>query len=365
MFQTMASRAKEVTKLIQDAILKICSQYVEFQKSLEIDGIICLSPGEFHPDIVVKMHRTVLQPKFKELASDWHADVSTVSPIESPDPPAPMTYNYELYNPHPRLHTSGSKSELPSQTFQDGGSQSSYTTEEGQVQSTNEIRNVKRKMIMDYNTPTPTPEKHAKMDHIEQITIEQDNYEDNEYTDDVNLDDSQSGIASNIGDIAREYQTADLESKEVRFGNISNPGEKHTLGTGKEAKIEEYAVEMDSNIYDMKHTSYSDSITPYRKDGSPQSHSDLTHNTIGNSTKSYTGATYQCELCHKIFNKSSVYKRHLKVHSGLKPYVCEICSKGFNRKDVLQRHIKLCHSTQISTNVPNIVPKIEIIEDHD
>ncbi|CAH1777374.1 unnamed protein product [Owenia fusiformis] len=50
----------EVTKLIQDAILDICTQHVSFEKSLDIDAIVCLSTAS-RGDIVVKMHRTVMQ----------------------------------------------------------------------------------------------------------------------------------------------------------------------------------------------------------------------------------------------------------------------------------------------------------------
>ncbi|CAH1776982.1 unnamed protein product, partial [Owenia fusiformis] len=51
-----------LSKMIQDAILKLCTQNMTFQNSLEIDGIICVSRGETTHDVVIKMHRTIVKP---------------------------------------------------------------------------------------------------------------------------------------------------------------------------------------------------------------------------------------------------------------------------------------------------------------
>ncbi|CAH1777357.1 unnamed protein product, partial [Owenia fusiformis] len=59
----MGSSTAVLTQLIQDAVLKLCTQNVVFTKSLEIDGIICVSPGDEAKEIVVKMHRTIMKPE--------------------------------------------------------------------------------------------------------------------------------------------------------------------------------------------------------------------------------------------------------------------------------------------------------------
>lgn len=55
-----------------------------------------------------------------------------------------------------------------------------------------------------------------------------------------------------------------------------------------------------------------------------------------------TGIRQECGVCHKVFG--SIYKlsRHLRTHTGEKPYVC-FCGDRFSRSDVLRIHQKSKH----------------------
>ncbi|CAH1777318.1 unnamed protein product [Owenia fusiformis] len=50
-------------KDIQDSVLKLCLERLKSDRTIEIDGIICISHGKQENNIVVKMHRTILKPK--------------------------------------------------------------------------------------------------------------------------------------------------------------------------------------------------------------------------------------------------------------------------------------------------------------
>ncbi|CAH1776842.1 unnamed protein product [Owenia fusiformis] len=54
----MATDTALLTKLIQDAVQKLCMQHVHSSTMVEIDGIICVSPIN-ERDIVIKMHKTL------------------------------------------------------------------------------------------------------------------------------------------------------------------------------------------------------------------------------------------------------------------------------------------------------------------
>lgn len=38
---------------------------------------------------------------------------------------------------------------------------------------------------------------------------------------------------------------------------------------------------------------------------------------------------YECPECHKVFAESKILRRHLKIHSPIKPHRCPECSMSF------------------------------------
>ena len=41
---------------------------------------------------------------------------------------------------------------------------------------------------------------------------------------------------------------------------------------------------------------------------------------------------HQCSICDKKFNHTSNLRKHLIMHSGLKPFHCNVCQKKFSQK---------------------------------
>ncbi|KAG8286422.1 hypothetical protein J6590_060341 [Homalodisca vitripennis] len=52
-----------------------------------------------------------------------------------------------------------------------------------------------------------------------------------------------------------------------------------------------------------------------------------------------------CNNCSKVFRTPSLVVRHMRIHTGERPYQCEICKSSFNQKEILQRHIAQRHAT--------------------
>jgi len=52
---------------------------------------------------------------------------------------------------------------------------------------------------------------------------------------------------------------------------------------------------------------------------------------------------YGCNFCNKRFNAPSKLIRHVKTHTGERPFTCTTCGKSFAEKHKLTRHVKNVH----------------------
>lgn len=59
--------------------------------------------------------------------------------------------------------------------------------------------------------------------------------------------------------------------------------------------------------------------------------------------KEYSRIRFECEVCDREFTNKSNLKKHLRTHTGDRPYECDRCDKAFTQSPNLKRHKLAIH----------------------
>ncbi|KAF8815856.1 hypothetical protein BYT27DRAFT_7190878 [Phlegmacium glaucopus] len=58
------------------------------------------------------------------------------------------------------------------------------------------------------------------------------------------------------------------------------------------------------------------------------------------------GGDHKCPVCEATFTRPQHVARHMRSHTGDRPYKCQYCGDQFARSDLLSRHVNKCHANE-------------------
>lgn len=292
---------KTISNLISNVISSLCQQVVQYERSIDIFGLLCINIDD-DIDISVKLNEKFIKKEI--IASNSNMDYSklieTIQKNDSTKALEEVTRGIELEQSNEEMDADNKENDCP--LLIDESEKSSST----QQRRPRKPQHTFRHIIVD-ESPNSKDAKKAK-------------------------------TASSISDNELKIDTQ-FEFKSNNSINKTNKTHTKIIRSDSMSKSNE-TDESDEKLC-VKSMGSIIKISP----SSSVLHVDNSCGKIDNvHAISKANQLYKCTICDRQFKRKFCLTRHKRVHQNYKSYLCNVCGLGFDLVNQLKRHLRNVHA---------------------
>ncbi|XP_021364389.1 gastrula zinc finger protein xFG20-1-like [Mizuhopecten yessoensis] len=340
----MSNKEKDlVARLLKQSILTLCKETVSFNHNLEVDGIISITLENESQQIVIKVH-------------EYFQKIRDESALPNADNFSEEDGSIERYEKQPRV-TNIIQRKGYSETFRPQQLSAGDAAPSNRLRSPNSgkfTKTVQKAWPDGYSvadsslppsgdddlSPQEEPSSMSSSNDFGSAPVDSDlddmddDYDEDEKKFDPRQQSATKSLTSGHGVPMRKPIVHRLMAQKLVANARRNPKINTTSRslTGENPKVANLNTAVNT-------TGTSVSSLPAKNirckrcgevasDGPAFVHHNLNVHNV-----------FTCQICYNTFTCRNNMKRHIRLHTGYKPYQCSLCSESFTRKDDIKRHL--------------------------
>ncbi|CAH1776312.1 unnamed protein product [Owenia fusiformis] len=336
-----------------DAVMKLCTRNILFSRSLEVDGIICISEGDDKPEVVVKMHRTIVKPPDTPDAF-CQIQEATATQYSHNDVTAPLTTQgneFAFQNKETENLVSNRKRKQKCEGLHKVKNEHmNYPSCAYNKRKNDNIELTSPEKCLRIKTENPVVETDESIDGGTDVTSSNSNWTPSNASHDQLGYGTTNHSASNIN-IHKPVNYPTCVYNKIKNDNVELTSQEKC----QSIKTEHPVGETDSIGGETDVMNSSSDWTP-----SNVSHDQVRYGTTNHSTANINitpDKDLVCNICYKTFANAGNLRRHIRSAHLNQSFQCLKCNKSFNYSSNLKRHSKTCQGLNSTTRSKELTNK--------